>query len=147
MVSSRLFGSLDHYLWHITYKWATWRHENKPKRWMISRHFGKFNKFRNDHWVFGDRDSGAYLVRFSWTAIERHVPVKGAASPDDPALASYWDDRRKKVGPRSTGTACTCYPGRTGSAHSTETTCSPPTSHPNPPSNGNCRGCASPAGR
>jgi hypothetical protein len=84
VVSSRLFGSLDHYLWHITYKWATWRHKNKPKRWIAGRYFGKFNTFRNDHWVFGDRDSGAYLVRFSWTAIERHVPVKGAASPDDP---------------------------------------------------------------
>ena len=85
VVSSRLFSSLDHYLWHITYKWATWRHKNKPKRWIVGRYFGKFNKFRNDHWIFGDRDSGAYMVRFSWTAIERHVPVKGAASPDDPA--------------------------------------------------------------
>ena len=99
VVSSRLFGSLDHYLWHITYKWATWRHENKPKRWIVGRYFGKFNKFRNDRWVFGDRDCGAYMVRFSWTAIERHVPVKGAASPDDPALASYWAVRRKKVKP------------------------------------------------
>jgi len=57
--------------------------------WIVGRYFGKFNKFRNDRWVFGDRDSGACLVKFSWTAIERHVPVKGAASPDDPALASY----------------------------------------------------------
>ena len=90
VVSSRLFSSLDHYLWKLTYKWATWRHANKPKRWIVGRYFGKFNKFRNDRWVFGDRDSGACLVKFSWTAIERHVPVKGAASPDDPALASYW---------------------------------------------------------
>jgi len=99
VVSSRLFGSLDHYLWHLTYKWATWRHQNKPKRWIVGRYFGKYCKFRNDHWVFGDRDSGAYLVRFSWTAIERHVPVTGAASPDDPALARYWADRRKKIRP------------------------------------------------
>jgi RNA-directed DNA polymerase len=99
VVSSRLFSSLDHYLWHITYKWATWRHENKPKRWIAGRYFGKFNTFRNDHWVFGDRDTGAYMVRFSWTAIERHVPVTGAASPDDPALASYWAERGKKVKP------------------------------------------------
>ena len=35
--------------------------------------------------MFGDRDTGAYLVKFSWTAIERHVPVKGAASPGHPA--------------------------------------------------------------
>jgi len=99
VVSSELFGSLDSYLWKLLYKWATWRHKNKPKRWIVGRYFGKFNKFRNDRWVFGDRDSGAYLVKFSWTAIQRHVPVTGTASPDDPALAQYWANRRNKVKP------------------------------------------------
>ena len=99
VVSSRLFGSLDAYMWKLLYKWATWRHSNKPKRWIVGRYFGKFNKFRNDRWVFGDRDNSAYLVKFSWTAIHRHVPVKGAASPDDPTLAGYWAARREKVKP------------------------------------------------
>jgi RNA-directed DNA polymerase len=99
VVSSGVFSSLDGYMWKLTYKWATWRHNNKPKRWIVGRYFGKFNTFRNDRWVFGDRDSGACLVKFSWTAIERHVPVTGAASPDDPALARYWAQRRKKVKP------------------------------------------------
>ena len=99
VVSSRLFRWLDSYLWKLLYKWARWRHSNKPKFWIVGRYFGKFNKFRNDHWVFGDRDTGAYLVKFSWTAIERHVPVKGAASPDDPALAAYWAKRREKIKP------------------------------------------------
>ena len=95
VVSSRQFHSLDNYLWKLTYKWATWRHANKPKRWIVNRYFGRFNKFRNDRWVFGDRDSGACLVKFSWTHIERHAMVKGSASPDDPALASYWARRRR----------------------------------------------------
>ena len=99
VVSSGVFSSLDDYLWKLTYKWATWRHNNKPKRWIAGRYFGKFNKFRNDRWVFGDRDSGACLVKFTWTNIERHVPVTGAASPDDPALARYWAERRKKARP------------------------------------------------
>jgi RNA-directed DNA polymerase len=99
VVSSRVFRWLDSYLWKLLYKWARWRHSNKPKFWIVGRYFGKFNKFRNDHWVFGDRDTGAYLVKFSWTAIERHVPVKGAASPDDPALAAYWAKRREKIKP------------------------------------------------
>jgi RNA-directed DNA polymerase len=99
VVSSRLFGSLDSYMWKLLYKWATWRHKNKPKHWIVGRYFGKFNTFRNDRWVFGDHDSGAYLVKFSWTAIQRHVLVKGAASPDDPALAGYWAERRTKVKP------------------------------------------------
>jgi RNA-directed DNA polymerase len=99
VVSSRVFSSLDHYMWKLLYKWAKWSHQNKPKHWIADRYFGTFNKFRNDRWVFGDRDSGAYLVKFSWTAIQRHVMVKGAASPDDPALAGYWAERRKKVKP------------------------------------------------
>ena len=62
------------------------------------RYFGEFDKFRNDNWVFG-RDSGTFLVKFSWTNIVRHAMVKGAASPDDPALAGYWAERREKVKP------------------------------------------------
>jgi RNA-directed DNA polymerase len=99
VVSSKVFGSLDSYVWKLLFKWARWRHRNKSGRWVVGRYFGTFNKFRNDRWVFGDRDSGAYLVKFSWTAIRRHVPVKGAASPDDPALAGYWAERRKRVKP------------------------------------------------
>jgi RNA-directed DNA polymerase len=99
VVSSGIFSSLDDYVWKLTWKWATWRHNNKQKRWIVGQYFGKFNTFRNDRWVFGDRDSGACLVKFAWTNIERHVPVTGAASPDDPALASYWATRRKKVKP------------------------------------------------
>jgi RNA-directed DNA polymerase len=99
VVSSRLFASLDHYLWKLTYKWARHGHSNKPKTWIVDRYFGKFNKFRNDRWVFGDRDSGAYLPKLAWTGIVRHVMVKGGASPDDPDLAEYWADRRRKVKP------------------------------------------------
>jgi RNA-directed DNA polymerase len=94
-----VFSALDAYLWRLTYKWACRSHPNKPKRWIISRYYGKFNKFRNDKWVFGDRDTGAYLPKPSWTAIVRHTLVKGGASPDDPALASYWAHRRQTVTP------------------------------------------------
>jgi RNA-directed DNA polymerase len=98
VVSSRLFTSLDHYLWQLLYKWATWSHPNKPKSWIVDRYFGKLNKFRNDNWVFG-RDSDAYLTKFSWTSIVRHVMVKAGSSPDDPGLAEYWAERRNRVKP------------------------------------------------
>lgn len=99
VVSSRLFSRLDGHVWRLLYKWAIWSHRNKPKAWIVDRYFGKFNKFRNDHWVFGDRKTGAHAAKFSWTPIVRHVMVKGAASPDDPALADYWAERHKKVQP------------------------------------------------
>jgi RNA-directed DNA polymerase len=99
VVSSEVFAALDHYLWKLTYKWAKHSHPNKPTRWIVRRYFGKFCKSRNDRWVFGDRVSGAYLLRFSWTKIVRHQMVRGTSSPDDPALAPYWANRRRK-GPR-----------------------------------------------
>jgi RNA-directed DNA polymerase len=104
-VSSETFAALDHYLWKLTYKWAKHSHPNKPTRWVIRRYFGTFHKSRRDQWVFGDRDSGAYLLRFSWTKIVRHQMVRGISSPDDPALASYWADRRRRGIPRPIDTA------------------------------------------
>jgi RNA-directed DNA polymerase len=98
-VSSKVFHTLDYQMWKLTYKWATWRHNNKPKPWIVDRYFGKHNKFRNDQWVFGNPDNNTYLVKFSWTDIVRHVMVTGAASPDDPALTDYWAKRRHKVKP------------------------------------------------
>ena len=99
VVSARAFHDLTGYLWKLTYKWACWSHPNKPKDWIVGRYFGKFAKLRNDRWVFGDRNTGAYLPKPAWTTIVRHTLVKGGASPDDPALARYWAQRRQKVKP------------------------------------------------
>lgn len=95
VVSKRVFTALDDYMWKLTYKWAKYSHPNKPKSWIVNRYYGRFNTARQDHWVFGDRDSGGYLPKFSWTKIVRHYMVPGTASPDDPDLASYWADRRR----------------------------------------------------
>jgi RNA-directed DNA polymerase len=103
VVSSRLFSKLDHYVWWLTYQWARHAHPNKSKTWVVRRYFGKFNPFRNDLWVFGDRsslrDNGGtpHLVKFSWTNIVRHQLIAGGASPDDPTLAEYWARRRKRA--------------------------------------------------
>jgi RNA-directed DNA polymerase len=101
VVSSEVFSALDDYEWKLVYKWALFTHPNKPRSWIIPRYFGQFNKSRHDRWVFGDRDSGAYLQKFAWTRIVRHPMVKSAASPDDPALTDYWAKRRSKAPPLS----------------------------------------------
>jgi RNA-directed DNA polymerase len=99
VVSSEAFAKLDTYLWTLTYKWARHSHPNKPKRWVVHRYFGAFNKSRRDRWVFGDRDGGAYRLKFAWTKIVRHYMVQGTASPDDPALTEYWARRRQRQPP------------------------------------------------
>jgi RNA-directed DNA polymerase len=99
VVSSEIFTQLDNDLWRLAYKWAKHSHPNKSKHWIVNRYFGRFNKTRQDRWVFGDRGSGAYLLKFAWTKIVRHQLVNGAASPDDPALTDYWTYRRRKQAP------------------------------------------------
>jgi RNA-directed DNA polymerase len=98
-VSADVFDALDQYLWELTFKWARFSHANKPTRWVVARYWGRYNKSRQDRWVFGDRKSGAYLHKFQWTNIVRHRIVMGVASPDDPALAEYWATRRRKTRP------------------------------------------------
>jgi RNA-directed DNA polymerase len=99
VVSKEVFAALDDHMWKLTYKWATYSHGNKPKAWVVNRYFGRFNPARQDRWVFGHRDSGGYLPKFAWTRIVRHYMVPGTASPDDPALAQYWADRRRRNKP------------------------------------------------
>jgi RNA-directed DNA polymerase len=95
-IAAEIFAKLDQYLWRLTYKWARFSHANKSASWVIARYFGKFNKARQDRWVFGDRQSGSYMHRFAWTTIVRHQLVKQGASPDDPALTDYWAERRRQ---------------------------------------------------
>jgi RNA-directed DNA polymerase len=99
VVSKEVFASLDDYLWRLTYRWALPRHLKKPRHWIMNRYFDRFNPARQDRWVFGDRETGAYLVKFAWTKIIRHQLVKGTASPDDPTLADYWAQRRRRAAP------------------------------------------------
>jgi hypothetical protein len=101
VVSSHTFTALDHYLWKLTYKWAKHSHANKPARWIVRRYFGKFCTPRNDRWVFGDRDSGAYLPRFAWTKISG---TRWSGAPR-PATTLPWPATGPTDGERE-------YPGR-----------------------------------
>jgi RNA-directed DNA polymerase len=117
-VSKKAYAGLDHHLWRHTYAWARRRHPDKGRHWVTARYFGRFNKSRNDTWVFGDRASGAYLHRYAWTAIVRHVAVTGRASPDDPALAHYWADRRRRQPtPQLAGSCHTALRAADGTCH------------------------------
>jgi RNA-directed DNA polymerase len=99
VVSSREFTKLDKHMWTLTYKWAKHTHPNKSRHWVVHRYFGEFNRSRRDRWVLGNRDSGAYLQKHTWTKIARHQMVPGRASPDDPTLAEFWARRRRRSPP------------------------------------------------
>ncbi|MCA1681725.1 MAG: group II intron reverse transcriptase/maturase [Actinobacteria bacterium] len=97
--SKKAYQTLDNHLWQHLYKWARRRHPNKSRKWGVARYFGPFNPTRHNKWVYGDQETGAHLHHYAWTKIVRHVPVIGRHSPDDPALAQYWADRRRKRKP------------------------------------------------
>jgi RNA-directed DNA polymerase len=97
VVSTQTFHSLDRHLWRLTYKWALYSHNRRSKHRIINRYFGRFHPTRKDQWVFGNRETGGYMVRFAWTKIVRHDLVSGTASPDDPSLKEYWDQRRRRT--------------------------------------------------
>ena len=86
-VSKRAFNSLDAYVWRLVYKWAKFSHPNKSKRWVTARYFGMFNPFRQDRWVFGDRD-------------QRLLPLQVRLDADRPAPdgARNGVDRRSRPG-------------------------------------------------
>jgi RNA-directed DNA polymerase len=105
--SKKSFQNLDGHLWQQLYKWARRRHPKKSRKWVTARYFGPFNPHRpGNRWVYGDRDTGAYLHQYAWTKIVRHVPVIGRHSPDDPALAQYWANRRRRRKPPQLAESC-----------------------------------------
>ena len=43
-VSSKVFSSLDHYMWQLTAGWARRTHPKKPKKWIARRYWGRFKQ-------------------------------------------------------------------------------------------------------
>jgi RNA-directed DNA polymerase len=81
-------------MFYKTDRYTRRMHPNKSKDWRHRTYWGRFNLDRLDSWVFGDKQTGGYLLKFSWFPIERHTLVKGTSSPDDPCLRDYWQERQ-----------------------------------------------------
>jgi RNA-directed DNA polymerase len=92
-VAKRTFNKLDYFLTYRLIRFVKRLHPTKPKYWWQPQYFGKLHPSRNDQWVFGDKKSKAYLLKYSWFPIQRHILVRGTASPDDPSLRHYWLQR------------------------------------------------------
>jgi RNA-directed DNA polymerase len=93
-VAKEIFNSLDCWMFSKEDRYTRRAHPMKAGDWRHQRYWGRLHLERNDSWVFGDKQTGAYLLKFSWFPIERHTLVKGTSSPDDPRLKSYWMERQ-----------------------------------------------------
>ncbi|MDZ4684391.1 MAG: group II intron reverse transcriptase/maturase [Planctomycetaceae bacterium] len=95
-VSKVIFGDLDNWMFHHEVRWAKCSHSRKPWYWLKQRYWGRLRQTSRSPWVFGDaRGNRAYLEKFSWTPIVRHIIVRWRSSPDDAALDGYWANRKK----------------------------------------------------
>lgn len=102
VVSKETFSYISHRVWQYLWRWAKRRHPNKNTKWVRRRYFKTIN---GNKWTFAtitsDRQGDSKvlnLYQIAYTPIERHVKVKGDASPDDPSLREYWEKRHQKYG-------------------------------------------------
>ncbi|MEG4447166.1 group II intron reverse transcriptase/maturase, partial [Microcoleus sp. AT9_B5] len=102
VVSKETFSYVSYRVWQYLWRWAKRRHPNKNTLWVRKRYFKtiNFNK-----WTFATtindrrgKEKNLILYPIASTPIERHVKVKGEASPDDPSLREYWEKRHQKHG-------------------------------------------------
>ena len=100
VVSTKTFSYISHRIWEYLWRWAKRRHPNKNTKWVRKRYFKTIN---GNKWTFATSTSDRQgnnqeliLYPIAYTPIERHVKVKGNASPDDPSLKEYWDKRHQK---------------------------------------------------
>jgi RNA-directed DNA polymerase len=96
-VSKRAFGSVDHAIFQALWRWAVRRHPNKGARWVKDKYFPTAGEHR---WRFTgdtvDRDGKGrerHLFRAASVPITRHIKIRGAANPYDPAWESYFEAR------------------------------------------------------
>ena len=93
-VAKAVFNQLDNWMFYKADRYTKWMHPKKPNDWRHRKYWGRFHLARLDSWVFGDKQTGGYLLKFNWFPIERHTLVKGRSSPDDPRLKDYWAKRQ-----------------------------------------------------
>jgi len=94
VAATRAFPNVDHWMFIRECRWVKHRHPGKPRGWCTRRYWGTLNPARKDTWVFGDKRSGVYVLKFAWSTRRHHILIKGRASPDDPELREYWHRRQ-----------------------------------------------------
>ena len=69
---SEVFRKMDRWMFCREIRYVKHMHPNKPWKWRKSHYWGKLHNKRKERWVFGDKGSGAYLLKFSWHNNVRH---------------------------------------------------------------------------
>jgi len=93
VVSKRTFATVDNAMWPMLFKWAKRRHPTKSLSWVKAHYFPPVPTGRS--WRLTD-NRNRKLLNHDGFAIRRWIKVEGRASPFDPELRSYWQNRKDR---------------------------------------------------
>jgi RNA-directed DNA polymerase len=95
--SKQTFVTIDHAIFQALWRWVRRRHPKKPQRWVKEKYFHRIDQ---RHWVFCGEVDGrkgnplrVRLCKAADVTIKRHIKIKGAANPYDPAWEQYFEHR------------------------------------------------------
>ena len=107
IVATRTFEHVAKVLFESLWRWAMRRHSNKSRAWIIKRYWHRLegaNVFAvRLETVSGEKPEWVRLVDPGRIKIRRHVKVRAAANPFDPAWRDYFEGRKALRGSASTG--------------------------------------------
>jgi RNA-directed DNA polymerase len=95
-VSSETFSKLEYYVFWKLRRWISKSHPNKSFSWRDRRYWANHPAYPGSSWNFVDKDTGMVLYRFRYTRIQRHILIKGDASPDNPDFKGYFEQRAQR---------------------------------------------------
>ena len=105
VVAKRTFTYVDHHIFLMLLAWINRRHPNKSNQWKRERYF----RYRGSRdWVFyadtHDQQGNASVLdlrQAALVAIVRHIKIRAAATPYDPAFVDYFARRKrsKRINP------------------------------------------------
>ncbi len=99
VVSSKIFGDVDSYIYNCLWRWMKRRHKDKSKGWLVQKYWSKGSAL----WRFSTVEKTSKgeripeLVRASGIGVVRHVKVKSAVNPYDPKGFKYLKERKARI--------------------------------------------------
>ncbi len=92
-VSKVIFSQLDTWIWQKLWTWSKRRHPHKPRRWIAAKYFA----IHRGWMFFGEERKGRIHIRMLRAIpIKRHIKIRSAANPYDPAWEPYFESRLDK---------------------------------------------------
>nr|AYQ94980.1 hypothetical protein [Oedogonium angustistomum] len=71
--SSKIFKLLDHFMYRRQWRFTRKQHSKKARKWIQQRYWRLLCLGHKNKWVFGCKETGAYMLKFLWIKNQRHL--------------------------------------------------------------------------